>query len=263
MVKILSGWSNKGGSTFAFINLTNELNKVGIDTTFYGPHQWHLDKCKSGLLDNNFRFTKNDIIICHFLNLGKRPDVKRIVLSCHEKNLFEVGNIKPFWDSVVFLNEKHRNYHSKYKGKFEIIPNLKENLENKDKSEEVKGCVGIIGSIDPNKQTHISIKRALEDGVKKVYIFGNVSDPNYYNSYVKPLIDNDKVIEYGFIGDKQKMYDMVESVYLSSNSEVASLVQDECYTTGTIFKGNEATEHDIINLNNKEIIEKWKKILRI
>lgn len=58
MVKILSGWSNKGGSTFAFINLTNELNKNGIDTTFYGPHNWHLDKCKSGLLDNTLHLIR-------------------------------------------------------------------------------------------------------------------------------------------------------------------------------------------------------------
>jgi len=51
MVKIVSGWSNRGGSTFAFINLTNALNKAGYDTTFYGPHEWHLDKCKSGRMN--------------------------------------------------------------------------------------------------------------------------------------------------------------------------------------------------------------------
>ena len=84
MVKILSGWSNKGGSTFAFIKLTNELNNAGIDTTFYGPHEWHLDKCKSGLLNNNFKTNKDDILIVHFLNLGQRPDVKKVILSCHE-----------------------------------------------------------------------------------------------------------------------------------------------------------------------------------
>ena len=53
MIKIISGWSDKGGSTFAFINLTNTLNEYGYDATFYGPHTWHLDKCKSGILDNS------------------------------------------------------------------------------------------------------------------------------------------------------------------------------------------------------------------
>ena len=50
-IKILSGWSNVGGSTTAFINLCNLLNSEGYDCTFYGPHDWHIDKCKSGKLE--------------------------------------------------------------------------------------------------------------------------------------------------------------------------------------------------------------------
>ena len=71
------------------------------------------------------------------------------------------------------------------------------------------------------------------------------------------------MIEYGFISDKQKMYDMVEAVFLSSKSEVASLVKDECITTGTLFKGNVATDHDGLNLTNEQIIERWKEILQL
>jgi hypothetical protein len=41
MIKIISGWSNKGGSTIALIALTNALNAEGYETTFYGPHDWH------------------------------------------------------------------------------------------------------------------------------------------------------------------------------------------------------------------------------
>ena len=52
MIKIITGWSNRGGSTFAFINLTNKLNEYGYETILYGPHEWHLDKCKSDLLKN-------------------------------------------------------------------------------------------------------------------------------------------------------------------------------------------------------------------
>lgn len=263
MIKILSGWSNKGGSTFAFINLTNELNKNGIDCTFYGPHEWHLDKCKSGLLDNNFKIDKDDTLIVHFLNLGSRPNAKKVILSCHEKNLFEVGKIKPFWDSVVFLNNTHREYHKLYKGKFDIIPNLREPLIKNDKLPEIKNVAGIVGSIDENKQTHISIQRAINDGNTKIYLFGNVTDHNYYNSQVKPLIDGEQVVEYGYISDKQKMYDMVNSVYLSSRSEVASLVKDECESTGTEFKGNFATNNDSKFISNEDIIDKWKKILNL
>ena len=74
MVKIISGWSDRGGSTFAFINLTNKLNESGIDTTFYGPHPWHLDKCKSGLLDEKFRLSQFSVLnkeLSFFLDSNK------------------------------------------------------------------------------------------------------------------------------------------------------------------------------------------------
>ncbi len=262
MIKIFSGWSNKGGSTFAFINLTNTLNKLGYDATFYGPHQWHLDKCKSGILDNSVSIDKDDSIICHFLQLPSRPNAKRVILSCHEKNLFEVGKIKQYWDEVVFLNEKQRNYHSAYIGQYSIIPNLKEILIKKDKDDNVKKIAGVIGSIDENKQTHVSIQRAFSEGYEKVILFGNITDQNYYNNFVKPLINND-VIEYGFESDKQKIYDSVGAVFLSSKSEVASLVKDECESTGTKFYGNAATTHDVIELTNDEVINKWVKLLNL
>ena len=103
MIKIISGWSDKGGSTIAFIALTKELNKRGYDTTFYGPHTWHLDKCKSGMFDQSVvsNLKRDDIVICHFLNLQNRPNVKKIVLSCHEKNLFR--------SQTIFQKKVHRN----------------------------------------------------------------------------------------------------------------------------------------------------------
>jgi len=261
MVKIVSGWSNRGGSTFAFINLTNELNKAGYATTFYGPHEWHLDKCKSALM-TELKINKDDTLIFHFLPLTGRPPAKKVLLSCHEKNVFEVGKITPYWDEVVFLNKKQRDYHYGYTGKYTLIPNLREELENTPKSPETKGVAGIIGSIDENKQTHASIHKALRDGFEKVMLFGNISDPNYYSNFVKPLI-NENVIERGFISNKQQIYDEVEAVYLSSNSEVASLVKDECETTGTKFYGNKATEHDTISLSNDEIVKEWIKVLEL
>ena len=258
-IKIITGFSEKGGSTFAFINLTNQLNDTGIDCTLYGPHKWHLDKCKSDLLIN-FRFEPNDNIVSHFLNLGARPDVKRIILSCHEKDLFKVWEVQQHWDEVVFINETHREYHNQYKGDYTIIPNLTQNLLKSDKS-GVEKIAGIIGSFDYNKQTHVSIQRALNDGCEKVYLFG---EPNtdYFNQYVKPLC-NDKVIVVGFMDDKQKMYDMIGKVYSSSLSEVASLVKDECILTGTEFVGTNSTSHENIYWGNEKIINEWKKIFKL
>ena len=262
MIKIISGWSDKGGSTFAFINLTNTLNQYGYDATFYGPHQWHLDKCKSGILDNSLTIDKDDKLICHFIQLPNRPNASKVILSCHEKNLFEVGKLNQYWDKVVFLNEKQREYHNSYKGEFTILPNLREVLNKKENIDDSRKIAGIIGSVDENKQTHLSIQRAFSEGYEKIILFGNVTDQNYYNSKVKPLM-NENVIEYGFESDKQKMYDMVDAVFLSSKSEVASLVKDECESTGTKFYGNTATDHDVKNLTNDEIIKEWIKILEI
>jgi hypothetical protein len=264
MIKIFTGWSEKGGSTFAFVALTNALNNAGYDTTLYGPHNWHLDKCKSGMLTSDIISSVNgdDNLICHFFPFNSRPNAKRVILSCHEKNLFRVGQIYQYWDEVVFLNEKHRKYHKDYTGKFTIIPNLKENLKPSDKTGLDK-VAGIIGSFDENKQVHISIIRALRDGCEKILLFG-APTPNipYYENFVKPLL-SDKVIEMGFINDKQSVYDMIGRVYHSSISEVATLVKDECETTGTKFFGNDATDTPVSLLTNEEIINKWIKLLEL
>jgi hypothetical protein len=258
-IKILTGFSEKGGSTFAFINLTNAFNELGYDCTLYGPHGWHLDKCKSDLI-MNLRFEKDDVIISHFLDLQNRPEVKKIILSCHEKDLFKVGKIKQHWDEVVFLNQEHRNYHNDYNNKWSIIPNLTQNLKKIEKSNLDK-VAGIIGSFDFNKQTHLSIQRAIDDGCENVYLFGEPNTP-YFEQYVKPLC-NDKVVVKGFFENKQEMYDMIGRVYNSSLSEVASLVKDECELTGTKFFGTNSTSHNNHIIPNDEVIKNWIKILEL
>jgi len=258
-IKIISGHSEKGGSTTAFINLTNELNNNDYDCTFYGPHSWHLSKCKSGML-NDLKLGPNDILICHFINLPERPKVKKVIFSIHEKNLFEIADIKPFWDELVFINEEQRQYHNRYNGTYSVIPNLKEHLESIEKP-ELDLVAGVIGTIDVNKQNHVSIQRALDDGCEKVFVFGSVSDPSYYEETVKPLL-SDKVIFVGHTENKQEMYNSIGRVYHSSISEVACLIKDECKTTNTKFFGNEATKPEVSSLTNSEIINKWKQIFK-
>jgi hypothetical protein len=173
--------------------------------------------------------------------------------------LFEVGTIKQFWDEVVFLNQKHKDYHFLYMGKYSLIPNLKENLIKKDKT-EIDKIAGVIGTFDPNKQTHVSIQRALNDGCEKVYLFGDPNSHPNFKSMVEPLL-SDKVVLKGYTNNKQEMYDMIGRVYHSSISEVATLVKDECESTGTKFFGNDATEYTPIIMTNDEIINSWLKIL--
>jgi hypothetical protein len=262
MIKIISGWSNKGGSTTAFINLTNALNNRGYETKFFGPHDWHLDKCNAGILTSDIlnSITVDDSVVCHFIGLQSRPNAKSVILSCHEKNLYRVGQTKQFWDEVVFINKKHRDYHSDYLGKFTIIPNLIQPL-NPTPKEHLDNVAGIIGTFDENKQTHVSIIRALKDNCEKIYLFGTRTSP-YYENFVKPLL-SEKVIEMGYLENKQEMYDMIGRVYHSSISEVATLVKDECISTNTKFFGNEATNSDRLNLTNEEIINEWIKILKL
>lgn len=261
MIKIVSGYSDKGGSTSAFIDLTNELNQYNIETTFYGPHKWHLDKCNSGILDSSFIVNKDDILICHFLQLPSRPNAKKVILSCHEKWWFKLGEIKQYWDVAIFLHNDHRQYHSDYKSDFKIIPNLKPDLKPINKP-ELDLVAGIIGSIEDRKQTHISIKRALADGCKKIKIFGQISDEQYYDRYVKPLL-NDNIEIIGYVTNKQEMYNSIGRVYHSSKGEVACLVKDECWLTNTVFFGNEETENEVSNLTNQEIITLWKNLFEL
>ncbi len=260
-VKILTGFSERGGSTFALSRLCNFFNEKGINTVMYGPHDYHLSLCKSEI-HSNFKFEEDDILITHFVDLKQRPNVKKVVLSCHEKNIFEVSKLDNHWDEVVFLNQKQKNYHSEYNGNYSVIPNFPDIFQC-NKLESSKGVAGIIGSIDYNKQTHVSIERALNDGYSKIILFGGVTDINYYETKVKPLIDGKTVIEYGFIDDKSKMYSMIECVYQSSLSEVASLVKEECEMTGTKFNGNTHIDNDTESLSDDEIFRKWKKVLEI
>jgi len=269
MIKILTGYSEKGGSTVALSTLTNALNRAGLPTMMYGPHDYHLSLCKSsGKLNQEIidGITEDDVVITHFLKLNERPNAKKVFLACHEKWWFDVGGIKQYWDEVIFLHQAHADYHinnlGKYKGEYSIIPNLKYTLFKHDKPELDK-IAGIVGSIEDRKQTHISIQRALKDKCEKIYLFGKVGDQNYYNSFVKPLLSLPKIIEYGHAEGKQEMYDLVGRVYHSSKGEVACLVKDECWSTGTQFFGNEETEHEVSPLSNEEIVKLWIKKLGI
>jgi hypothetical protein len=219
-----------------------------------------LDKCKSGKLEN-IVINDDDILICHFLELPSRPNAKKVILSCHEKWWFKVGEKKQYWDTAVFLHEAHREYHNDYKGDYAIIPNLKPNLTSKEKP-ELELVAGIIGSVEDRKQTHKSIQRAMADGCTKIIIFGHISDENYYKQYVEPLM-TDEVELAGFSNDKQSIYDSIGRVYHSSKGEVACLVKDECELTNTKFFGNEETQNEVSKLTNDEIIDKWKKLFNI
>jgi len=266
MVKIISNISHEGGSTIILINLTNLFNSKGIDTTFYGPHDFHMDKCKSKKFKTlkDIKFRKNDIILTHHVKLDERPNVKRIVLASHEKWWFEVADCPPYFDTVVFNHEIHRNYHDRYKGPFVYIPNPKDTnytLQLIDKPDK-EMVAGVIGSIDPRKQTHLSIQKALDDGCEMVLVYGKVFDVDYYRKYCWRYYFHEKVKFMDYANTKQDMYNSIGRVYHMSIGEVSCLVKDECHYTNTKFFGTEQTEHEVSILNNDEIFLLWKDVLK-
>ncbi len=96
----------------------------------------------------------------------------------------------------------------------------------------------------------------------EIYLFGKVGEENYYNSFVRPLL-NPRIVEYGHAENKQEMYDMIGRVYHSSKGEVACLVKDECWSTGTKFFGGVETENTVFEGTNEEVINMWKSTLKL
>lgn len=243
----------------ALIKLTNELNLRGYETEMFGPHEWFLGRCKSALT-KDLKVLKDDNFIFHYMSLPKRPMVSgKVLLACHEKWWFSFSQVQQYWDSCVFLHEAHRKYHSAYKGKSVIIPNLKPDL-NYRKKDHLEKIAGVIGTIEDRKQTRVSILKALEDGCEKVLIFGRIGDSSYFEKEIEALL-SDTVQLVGFVENRQSMYDSIGRVYHFSKGEVASLVKDECYLTGTKFFGNEETENEVSTLTNEEVIGLWVKEL--
>lgn len=264
MIKIITGHSSYGGSTTAFINLTNLFNNNGIECKLYGPHEWHLNKCNADMF-NNFRPEPHDRVIVHFLNINERIPGEVVILSVHEQNVFKIKDINlDFYDKLHFVSEHQRQYHGVDKDSF-IIQNVLDDLKKNPKP--LEKIAGIIGTVDPNKNVHISIANALKMGFKKIKIYGNVSNQSYFREKVEPYVKAYKNIVSleGFCEDKQAMYDSVTDVFVSSEMETWSYVIGECRITGTnlhTIKGKNYVENFKM-LNNKDILLNWKEQLKL
>ena len=253
-VKLVSTWTRPGGGTVAHINLTNLLNDNGYDCTFYGPHDWHLDKCKSNPLDKCV-LEPDDILISHFIKVPDEVKVKQHILYCHEKDIFPLKNIPlAQYDLIVFVSNLQKEWQGVDHPSV-IIPPAVNKVEWENPNNKV---AGVIGSIDYNKQTHKSIKRALKDGYKKVLLFGELNDTPYYNKTVAKLVRSGKAVMMGHEDEREALYGQVSEVYHSSLSETYGLVEAECRLSGIPFNG---TSNGQEILEKEEILEKWKKVL--
>ena len=144
MIRIFSGWGNMGGSTVAFINLVNLLNKNGHDAILYAPKSgtppkaWFSDQCKSEVIESYFlkdfintprqaetvlansgflneALELGDILICHLLPLYfeniDKGRLKKVIYSCHETDLYSVSGINMSkFDYIHYVSEFQKDF---------------------------------------------------------------------------------------------------------------------------------------------------------
>ena len=261
-VKIVSGWSYPGGSTTAFINLCNLFNSNGIDCTFYGPHEWHLDKCKSSKLDSDPFDDEECSLISHFCQIPEgipmmEKNVEKHILSCHETDIFPLDKIElDQYNLIHYVSNSQRKWHS-VNHPYKVIPNVLSKLKNTGKNPDV---AGVIGSIDPHKRTILSVSKALKDGYKKVLVYGNPTHEEYLKLF-QSTFNGPEVVLAGHEDDKQKMYDSVGEVYHSSQRETFNYIKAECQMTGTKYNGLDSAESHADYWDNERILESWISLL--
>lgn len=235
------------------------FNRHGHDAVFYGPQEYHLDKCK-GEPSAALVLRGDDILIGHYLELREHPLCRSAILSCHEKEAFPLRHKSVAgYDAVRFVSESQRNW-QQYPGKSVVIPDNVCELQQVQITEDNRNTAGIIGTILPAKQTHISVSRALEDGVRVVRIYGSIGDRNYFDRMVKPLL-SDRVIHQGHLDDKQAMYNSISCVYHSSASETFGLVKAECLKAGIPFCGTAECDISIDVLPDSTLFKLWNELL--
>jgi len=256
MVKIFSGYSKQGGSTEAFINLTNALNKRGHDTIFFGPHSYHLNKCKSGLLtQNSIVVDADDHVITHMMNARFIVKPLKHIYSCHEQVGFSFeGMDMSAVDKVHFVSKHQRDYHSIEHPHF-IMSNVYDELH----PNESGWVAGVVGLIYPLKQTHGAILKALEDGFKKVLVWGHNPDKQYFTELIEPLIDNERVFYMGHTTDKQKMFDSFSDLYLHSESECLPSIIAEAKLSGKVVHIPEDRNYKDVEyeLDSNVVVNTW------
>ena len=257
MIHILSDFSYKGGSTISHINLTNAFNEAGYRCCFYGAHNYPEFKCKFKM-SNHLKLNKDDNLIVHLKDFDKRPDVKKFILTVHEQDFRPVSSMNyKIFDKIRYVSEHQRLFHNVDHPYF-ILGNIIDNI----KPGNVRGVAGIIGTVNENKRTDVSIKRALADGFKRILIFG-LATSHYWDTNVKPLVDG-KIVKYkGYCEDRQKMYNMISDVYISSDNESCPRVLGESRKAGKIIHGIEGKNYLNINyeFDKNVIINTWLKEL--
>lgn len=294
MIKIISGYSHAAGSTLALANLCNEFNSRGYACIFYGPDNWHIDKCASRKLID-FSPENGDTIIMNDIPLLSAGDISKINAVLEESRSYSLprslgrflkkllpsnahsdyklfltcpsNDAQPLSDVRILLFRKIHFSSNALKSYFHtahssfIASSFCGDLKKSEYKPEKTG--GIIGSIKKQNNIVEAIERALLDGNETVIIYGYMKDPVYYYDKIVPLtIRHTGRIKYaGFMDDRQKMFDSVTDVY-SSVRKPWSVVVRECAMTHTRFHAPEPLNQDA-RMTKDQIFEIWKNELAL
>jgi len=253
MIKILSGFTGPGGSTVAFNNLVNLFNDNGMNACLYGPHEWDGITC-------NFKkeepsISSEDTVIYHF-RMPPNVSCKKLILSCHETELFPVRKIEGItYDAVHFVSDFQMKWHG-VKGS--VIPNV---ITKYTPSKHFKTkTAGIIGSVDRNKRVDVSIRRALDEGHEDIRIYGSITDGKHFSEDILPLLGS-KVSYRGISSDMQIVYDTITDVYHSSKIETFNLVKAECKYAKVRYHEGEGNDTQAEYWDNEKILKLWNTLL--
>lgn len=269
MIKILSSWTNMGGSTVAFLRLCKLFNEKGHECEFYGGHDWHISRADGkGKKMGDFNPSESDILITHYMLLGDDVPRKRHVLSLHETNQYdlkELGSMNKsvdMWDAIHYVSNSQRAYHAVNKT-YQIIPNIVEVIGDYfPRSKLLHPVAGVIGSVDAHKQTHLSIERALKEGYDKIKIFGPINDIPYAMEH-NDLIYHKKVEIMGYVEDQAAMYGQITKVFHSSKRETFNFIKAECDQIGMLYDGLESAESGAEVWDKDRIFEAWILLLEL
>lgn len=260
-INIYSSHSNGGGSSLVWIELTNRLNQLGYDCTYYAPHQFHLDKCKGEILSSNINIHQNDtVVIVHNLRGFERIRAKKLILSTQEMEFCPLKTL-PYqdFDVVHYVSQWQKDWHGVDYPSV-VIPPFVTPIQPSEGNEKV---AGILGHINAHKQVDVAISKALEDGMEKVLLFGGIGDRDYFYNAIYPLIDGEKVIYKGSYDNKQEVFNQFGVLYHFSKSETYSMVISEALSAGkkiVIPEGQTWLDY-YREFDNDKILNDWVQLI--
>jgi hypothetical protein len=260
MIKFVTGFSGFGGSTVMIIQHAKLLQEKGYEVEIYGAEDWHMDKFSGSKKLKDLSYSEDDIILFHYYTPNFKIKCKKCFLYLQETNLFDLREKDlSLFDEVLFVSEGQMNYHGFEKGR--ILPNRINGLVDLSKNKPPgQNIAGIIGHIHPIKQPHVAIKKALEDNVSKIFLYGIICLP-YFEKEIQPFL-SEKVVYGGAIPleSKMEMYNSFDILYHFGEFESACLAWAEAHVLGKkIVKSEKLYEYPI--LDDHEVLEVWKTII--